>query len=192
MVHSQRLWCSQWSRNRCFSGTLAFSMVQRMLAIWSLVPLPFLNPVWIWEFSVDVLLKPSLENFEHYFASMWNECTCVVVWTFFGTALLWDRNDNLFQSCGHCCFSQICWKFLKKKKKKKTVWKFLKKLKIAIGPNSFTPGYLSKKPPKHSYKKIQEQQQHFYNCQNKETSSGSINRWMDKEVYLYIRTHTVE
>ena len=34
--------------------------------------------------SVHVLLKPSLENFEHYFASIWNECNCVVVWTFFG------------------------------------------------------------------------------------------------------------
>ena len=33
----------------------------------------------IWKFSVDVLLKPGLENFEHYFASMWNECNCVVV-----------------------------------------------------------------------------------------------------------------
>ena len=28
----------------------------------------------IWKFSVHILLKPSLENFEHYFASMWNEC----------------------------------------------------------------------------------------------------------------------
>ena len=28
----------------------------------------------VWEFSVHLLLKPSLENFEHYFASMWNEC----------------------------------------------------------------------------------------------------------------------
>ena len=44
--HSQRLWHSQWSRNRCFSGTLALSMVQQMLAICSLVPLPFLNPAW--------------------------------------------------------------------------------------------------------------------------------------------------
>ena len=26
----------------------------------------------IWKFSVHILLKPSLENFEHYFASMWN------------------------------------------------------------------------------------------------------------------------
>ena len=27
--------------------SLAFLMIQRMLAIWSLVPLPFLNPAWI-------------------------------------------------------------------------------------------------------------------------------------------------
>ena len=48
----------------------------------------------IWKFSVHVLLKPFLENFEHYFAGMWNECNCVVVWTFFGIALLWDWNEN--------------------------------------------------------------------------------------------------
>ena len=48
----------------------------------------------IWKFMVHVLLKPGLENFEHYFASMWNECSCVVVWTFFGIALLWDWNEN--------------------------------------------------------------------------------------------------
>ena len=29
-----------------FWNSLAFSMIQRMLAIWSLVPLPFLNPAW--------------------------------------------------------------------------------------------------------------------------------------------------
>ena len=32
---------------------------------------PSLN---IWKFSVHILLKPSLENFEHYFASLWDEC----------------------------------------------------------------------------------------------------------------------
>ena len=37
----------------------------------------------IWKFTVHILLKPGLENFEHYFASMWDECNCVVVWTFF-------------------------------------------------------------------------------------------------------------
>ena len=46
------------------------------------------------KFSVHVLLKPSLENFEHYFASMWDECNCAVVWAFFGIAFLWDWNEN--------------------------------------------------------------------------------------------------
>ena len=31
------------------------------------------------KFSVHVLLKPSLENFEHYFANMCVECNCAVV-----------------------------------------------------------------------------------------------------------------
>ena len=48
----------------------------------------------IWKFSVHVLLKPSLENFEHYFARVWDEFNCVVVWTFFGIAFLWDWNEN--------------------------------------------------------------------------------------------------
>ena len=48
----------------------------------------------IWKFTVHVLLKLSLENFEHYYTSMWNECNCVVVWTFFGIAFLWDWNEN--------------------------------------------------------------------------------------------------
>ena len=33
----------------------------------------------IWKFSVNVLLKPSLENFEHYLTSNWNENNCVIV-----------------------------------------------------------------------------------------------------------------
>ena len=28
----------------------------------------------IWKFMIHVLLKPGLENFEHYFASMWDKC----------------------------------------------------------------------------------------------------------------------
>ena len=27
----------------------------------------------IWKFTVHILLKPGLENFEHYFASVWDE-----------------------------------------------------------------------------------------------------------------------
>ena len=48
----------------------------------------------IWKFTVHVLLKPVLENFEHYFASVWDECNCVVVWAFFGIVFLWDWNEN--------------------------------------------------------------------------------------------------
>ena len=48
----------------------------------------------IWKFMVHILLKPSLENFEHYFAIMWDECICAVVWAFIGIAFLWDWNEN--------------------------------------------------------------------------------------------------
>ena len=48
----------------------------------------------IWKFTVHVLLKPGLENFEHYFTSIWDECSCVVVWAFFGIGFLWDWNEN--------------------------------------------------------------------------------------------------
>ena len=48
----------------------------------------------IWKFTVHILLKPSVENFEHYFAGVWDECNCTVVWIFFGIAFLWDWNEN--------------------------------------------------------------------------------------------------
>ena len=50
----------------------------------------------IWKFLVHILLKSGLENFEHYFASVWDEynCTNAIVWTFFGIAFLWDWSEN--------------------------------------------------------------------------------------------------
>ena len=33
----------------------------------------------IWIFSVHILLKPGLDNFLHYFASIGDECNCAVV-----------------------------------------------------------------------------------------------------------------
>ena len=33
----------------------------------------------IWKFLVHIFLKPGLENFEHYFASVKDECNCAVV-----------------------------------------------------------------------------------------------------------------
>ena len=35
-----------------------------------------------------------LENFEHYFASVWNEYNCAIVLTVFGIAFLWDWNES--------------------------------------------------------------------------------------------------
>ena len=68
--------------------------------------LPFLNPAWTSESSQFMYyLKPGLENFEHYFTSMWDEFNCEVVWAFFGIGMKTD----LFQSCGHCWGFQICW-----------------------------------------------------------------------------------
>ena len=55
----------------------------------------------IWNFLVHELIKPGWRIFEHYFASMWDECNCTVVWVSFGFAFLWDWNENWpFQSCG--------------------------------------------------------------------------------------------
>ena len=54
--------------------------------------------LYIWNFSIQVLLKPSLD-FKHNHTSTWNEHNCMVVCTFFGTVLLWDRNEkDLLQS----------------------------------------------------------------------------------------------
>ena len=48
----------------------------------------------MWNFMVHILLKPDLEDFEHYFTSMWDECNFAVFWAFFGIAFLWDWNEN--------------------------------------------------------------------------------------------------
>ena len=50
--------------------------------------------LYIKKFLVHVLLKPSLKDFEHNLAGMWNECNCTVIWTFFGITFLWDWNEN--------------------------------------------------------------------------------------------------
>ena len=69
-----------WS-NRCWQFDFWFSAF-------------FKSSLNTWKFMVHVLVKPGLENFEHYFASMWDKCSCTVVWTFFGIAFLWDWSEN--------------------------------------------------------------------------------------------------
>ena len=48
----------------------------------------------IWKFTVHVLLKPGVKNFEHYFASVSDDYNYVVVSAFFGIAFLRDWNEN--------------------------------------------------------------------------------------------------
>ena len=72
-----------------------FPMIQWMLALWSLVPLPFLNPAWTSGSSRFMYCCGLLWRFfEHNFASVWDECNCAVVGTLFGIDFLWDWNEN--------------------------------------------------------------------------------------------------
>ena len=91
--HSQRLWLSQWSR--CFSGILLLFLwpnhVGNLISASSALSK---SSLCICKFLVYTVLKPSLEDFENYFASTGNECNHAVVWTFFGIAFLWDWNEN--------------------------------------------------------------------------------------------------
>ena len=94
-----------------FWHSLGFSMIQRMWAILSLVPLPFLKPAWTsgssrfmyywslaWRILSITLLACEMSTigrqFEHSLAL-----------PFFGIGMKTD----LFQSCGHCWGFQICW-----------------------------------------------------------------------------------
>ena len=86
-------------------------MIQWKLAIWSLVPLPFLNPAWTngssqfmyyWSLTWRILsitllvceMSAIVQQFEHSLAL-----------PFFGIGMKTD----LFQSCDHCWVFQICW-----------------------------------------------------------------------------------
>ena len=101
-----------------FSGTLAFFMIQWMLAIWSLVPLPFLKPAWTsgssrftycWSLAWGILsitllaceMSATVQQLEHSLAL-----------PFFGIALPFfgiGMKTDLLQSCGHCWVFQMCW-----------------------------------------------------------------------------------
>ena len=76
-----------------FSGTLAFSMIQRVLGNLisgsSAYSKSSLNS---WKFSVHVLLKPGLENFKHHFSSMrWVQLcgNLSILWHFPSLRLEW-------------------------------------------------------------------------------------------------------
>ena len=97
--------------NVFFWNSLAFSMSQQMLAVWSLVPLPLLKSTWIygsswftycwslaWRiWSITLLaceMSTIVRQFEH----------CLAL-PFFGIGM----KTYLFHSCGPCWAFQICW-----------------------------------------------------------------------------------
>jgi len=94
-----------------FWNSLDFSMIQHLLAIWSLVPLPLLNPacasgnfrfMYCWSLACRILsitllaceMSTTVWEFEHSLAL-----------SFLGIGM----KTGLFQSCGHCWVFQICW-----------------------------------------------------------------------------------
>ena len=57
----------------------------------------------IWKFTVYILLKPGLENFEHYFTSVC-EMSAIVQWFEYSLALPFfeiGMKVDIFHSCGH-------------------------------------------------------------------------------------------
>ena len=84
-------------------------MIQQMLAIWSLVPLPFLNLAWAFGIS----------RFTYCCSLSWRilsilvcEVSAIVQWFEHSLALPLfgiGMKTDLFQSCGHCWVFQICW-----------------------------------------------------------------------------------
>ena len=94
-----------------FLELACFLMMQWILAIWCLVPLPFLKPAWTsgssqltycWSLAWRILsitllvceMSASVQSFEHSLAL-----------PFFGIGMKTD----LFQACGHCWVFQIFW-----------------------------------------------------------------------------------
>ena len=82
-------------------------MIQPMLATWSLVPLPFLNPTFksgsycwslAWRISRMTLLVCEMSTIVQYFGHS-------LALPFFGIGMKTD----IFQSCGRCWVFQICW-----------------------------------------------------------------------------------
>ena len=94
-----------------FWNSLAFAMIKKMLAIWSLVPLPFLNTAW----------TSGSSPFMEYWSLAWRILSItLLVWKMGAIVWLFEQSllvlflrvgmrVDLFQSCGHCWVFQICW-----------------------------------------------------------------------------------
>ena len=110
MFHSL-LWSTIKQKQMFFWNSLAFLMIQWMLPIWSLVPLPFLIPAW----------TSGSSQFRYCWSLAWIilsitllvcEMSAIVWWFEHSLALPFlviGMKTDLFQSCGHWWVFQICW-----------------------------------------------------------------------------------
>ena len=48
----------------------------------------------IWKLLVHIMLKLSMQDFNHDLTNMGDECSCPMVTTFFGIVFLWNWNEN--------------------------------------------------------------------------------------------------
>ena len=94
-----------------FWNSLAFSMIQLMLAAWSLNPLPFLIPactsrsfwsLYCWSLALRILSTTLLAC---EMSTIVQQFECSLALPFLGIG----RKTDLFQSCGHCRVFPICW-----------------------------------------------------------------------------------
>ena len=66
----------------CFTYSNVWSNRCWQFDLWFLC-LFYKSSLYIWKFSIHVLLKSNLKHFEDYITSVWDECNCAVVWTLF-------------------------------------------------------------------------------------------------------------
>ena len=74
--HSIRLWYSQWRRDVFLKFSCFFYDPMDVDNLISSSSAFSKSSLYMWKFSVNVLLKPSLKDLDHYLAGMWNECSC--------------------------------------------------------------------------------------------------------------------
>ena len=75
-----------------FWNSLSWSIKCWQFDLWFLCL--FYNQLEHLEVHCSHIAEVWLGEFEHYFTSVWDECNCAVVWTFFGISFLWDWNEN--------------------------------------------------------------------------------------------------
>ena len=93
-LQNQMLWCNKAEVDVILELSCFFNDpmdIDKLISDSSAFSKSSLN---IWKFMVHLLLKSGLENFEQYFASMWDECNCAVVWKLFVIVFLRDWNEN--------------------------------------------------------------------------------------------------